>query len=228
MYALPAGAQRIPARRPRQSHSSGLRLGERIRRQVQPALRRHQSVERRNRIRRGHHRRREVARRRFRRPHFLRFRILRTALRMGRAVDQGRQSLRLRSHRRASARTARDLDRTRQRKPLSQPLRRRKSGSIRAHEGRRVSRRRPHPARQDRHGVEEPQPARPHHVPYPARRTSPHRQAVVHLPDVRLRARPIGFDRRHHAFHLHVGIRRPPPPLRLVRRTAGHPSSAAD
>ena len=47
---------------------------------VQPAFRRHQSFQGRNRVRRGHHRRRQMAGRRFRRPHFLRLRILRAAL----------------------------------------------------------------------------------------------------------------------------------------------------
>jgi len=49
--------------------------------------------------------------------------------------------------------------------------------------------RRPNASRQDRHGVQQPQPARPHHVPYPARRPPPDRRQVVHLPDVRLRPR---------------------------------------
>ncbi len=30
------------------------------------------------------------------------------------------------------------------------------------------------------------------------------------------------FDRRHHAFHLHAGVRRSPPAVRLVHRGAGH------
>ena len=41
----------------------------------------------------------------------------------------------------------------------------------------------------------EPEPARSGDVPHPARRASPHRQQVVHLPDVRLRARPVRFHR---------------------------------
>ena len=47
-------------------------------------------------------------------------------------------------------------------------------------------------------------------------------------PDVRLRARAERFHRRHHALHLHAGIRRPPPALRLVHRSTRHLSSAAD
>ena len=65
---------------------------------------------------------------------------------------------------------ARHADRAGQREPLSQPLRRRKSGSVRAHARRRISRRLAHAARQNRHGVAEPQPARSRDVPHPARR----------------------------------------------------------
>ena len=80
------------------------------------------------------------------------------------------------------------LDRAGQGEPLPQPHRRGESRPVRAHEGRRVPRRRAHAARQDRHGVAQPQHARPGHVPHPARRASPHRRQVVHLSDVRLRA----------------------------------------
>ena len=54
--------------------------------------------------------------------------------------------------------------------PLPQPLRRGEPRPVRAHAGRRVPRRRAHPARQDRHGLAQPQPARPGHVPHPPRR----------------------------------------------------------
>jgi glutaminyl-tRNA synthetase len=40
---------------------------------------------------------------------------------------------------------------------------------------------------------------------------------VVHLPDVRLGARP-GLDRGHHALDLHAGVREPPAAVRLVHR----------
>ena len=46
----------------------------------------------------------------------------------------------------------------------------------------------------------------PGDVPHPARRASPHRQQVVHLPDVRLRARPVGLARKSHALHVHAGV----------------------
>ncbi len=112
--------------------------------------------------------------------------------------------------------SARHPDRAGQGEPVSQPLRGRESGSVPAHARGRVSRRRTHAARQNRHGVAEPEPARPGDVPHPARRTSPHRRQVVHLSDVRLRARRIRLHRAHHAFHLHAGIRRPPAAVRLV------------
>ena len=53
-------------------------------------------------------------------------------------------------------------------------------------------------------------------------------ERVVHLPDVRLRARAVGLHRRHHPLHLHAGVRRSPAAVRLVRGSAGHLSSAAD
>ena len=51
-------------------------------------------------------------------------------------------------------------------------------------------------ARQDRHGVAQPQPARPGDLPHPARHASSDRRRVVHLPDVRLRARHLGLRSR--------------------------------
>ena len=110
----------------------------------------------------------------------------------------------------------------RQGKPVSQSLRRREPRPVSAHEGGRVPRRHAHPAGQDRHELAEFQHARPGDVPHPARRAPAHRRQVVHLPDVRLGARPVGFDRGNHAFHLHAGIREPSAALRLV-----HPRPSA-
>ena len=64
----------------------------------------------------------------------LRLRLFRPALRVGRAADQGRQGLRLRSDRRGSPPVPRHPHRARQREPLPQPLRRRESRPVRAHE----------------------------------------------------------------------------------------------
>ena len=54
--------------------------------------------------------------------------------------------------------------------PYRNRTRRGESRPVRAHEARRVSRRQPRAARQDRHGLAQPQHARPGHVPHPARR----------------------------------------------------------
>ena len=45
-----------------------------------------------------------------------------------------------------------------------------------------------------------------------------HRRRLVHLPDVRLRPRPVGRDRGHHPLDLHARVRGPPAALRLVHR----------
>ena len=85
-----------------------------------------------------------------------------------------------------------------------------------------------HPARQDRSALAEHQPARPGHVPHPARHAPARRRQMVHLSDVRLGARPIGLHRGHHALALHAGVREPSAALRLVRRATRHLPSAAD
>ncbi len=128
----------------------------------------------------------------------------------------------------AGARVPRHPHRAGQGEPVPQPLRGREPGPVRAHEGGRISGWLAHAARQDRHGGGQPEPARPGDVPHPSRRAPPHRQRVVHLPDVRLRARPVRFHRAHHPLHLHAGVRRPPAALRLVRGAAWHLPSAAD
>ena len=119
---------------------------------------------------------------------------------------QSRQGVRLRLDARPGSPAARDADRAGPGEPLSRAIGGRKSGPVRAHEGGRISRRRTDAARQDRHGLAQFEPARSDHVSDFARRASSHRQAVVHLSDVRFRARRIGFDRAHHAFDLHAGI----------------------
>ena len=67
-HALSAGAERLPAHRPRQVDLPELRHRPRIRRRLQPADGRHQSDQGGRRVRRVHHRRREVADRRLGRP----------------------------------------------------------------------------------------------------------------------------------------------------------------
>ena len=57
---------------------------------------------------------------------------------------------------------------------------------------------------------------------------SAHRHHVVDLSELRLRARPVGRDRGHHAFDLHAGIRGSPAALRLVPgKPAGAVAAAA-
>ena len=74
----------------------------------------------------------------------------------------------------------------------------------------------------------EHQHARSGHVPRAARDASSNRRCMVHLSDLRFRARPVGFHRRNNPFDLHFGVRRSPAALRLVSRSAGHSSSAAN
>ena len=64
----------------------------------------------------------------------------------------------------------------------------------------------------------EHQPARPGPVPDRARRASAHGRRLVHLPDLRLRARPVRRDRGHHPLDLHARVRGPPAALRLAHR----------
>ena len=107
------------------------------------------------------------------------------------------------------ARISRHADRAGQEQPLSRSPGRGEPRSVPPHEGRRIPRRLADATGEDRHGIAEPQYARPGHVPHPARPTSPHGRQVVHLPDLRLRPRPERLDGGHHAFDLHAGIREP-------------------
>ncbi len=91
-----------------------LRPRRRVRRQNQPALRRHQSRKRRAGVRRLHQGRRPLARLRVG-PPLLRLRLLRPALRVGSAAHQGRQGLRRRPHRRRDSPAPRHPHRARQR-----------------------------------------------------------------------------------------------------------------
>ncbi len=102
--ALSAGAERLSAHRPRQEHLPELRPRPGVRRQVQPALRRHQSDQGRGGIRRVDPGGRALAGLRVGRPAVLRLRLLRAALRVGRPADQGGQGLRLRPDGRPDAR----------------------------------------------------------------------------------------------------------------------------
>ncbi len=61
-------------------------------------------------------------------------------------------------------------------------------------EVRRIPRREPRAARQDRHGVTKSEYARSGDVSHSPCHAPTHRRQVVHLPDVRLRPRPVGLD----------------------------------
>ena len=69
----------------------------------------------------------------------------------------------------------------------------------------------------------EHQPARPRAVPDRARDPPAHGRRLVHLPDVRLRARPVGRDRGRDPLDLHARVRGPPAALRLADRAPAGP-----
>ncbi len=195
---------------------------------MQPPLRRHQPHEGGNRIRRLDHGGRPLAGLRLGRPPVLRLRLFRPTLRLGREDGPGRTGLRLRPHGRRGPPTPRHAHHPRPQQPPPRPHGRRKPRPFPPHEGRRVPRRLADLAGQDRHGLAQPQHARPGHVPHPPRHAPSHGRQVVHLSHLRLHPRPERLAGRHHAFHLHLGIREPPPALRLVHQDAGHLPFAAD
>ena len=93
-------------------------------------------------------------------------------------------------------RVSRELLQGGQGQPLPDPLGRGEPRAVRAdeapassHDGSRGA------AGEDRHGLAQPQPAGSTDLPHQEGQSSPHRRRVVHLPDVRLRARVVGCDR---------------------------------
>ena len=192
--ALSSGAQRLPARRPRQIHLPEFRPGHGVRRPVQSAFRRYQSLEKEE-------------------TEYVDSIIEDVKWlggdfgdRMFYASDYFRQiydwAIQLINAGKAyvcdlTAEQVREQRGTLTEPGKESPYRNRSVEEnldlFAAHEGGRVPRRLAHAARQDRHGVEESQSARSHHVPHSARRASSHRQAMVHLSDVRLRARAVAI-----------------------------------
>jgi hypothetical protein len=79
---------------------------------------------------------------------------------------------------------------------------------------------RAHAARTHRHGVPERLAARSGALPDPPRVAPQYRRALVHLPALRLRARPLGLHRGRHPQPVHAGVRVAPPALRLAARGA--------
>src|SRR5262245_45851796 len=138
---------------------------------------------------------------------------------MGRPIDQSRQGLRLRPQRRRGSQVPWHAHRTGQGQPLSKSPGRREPGLVRAHEERGISRRLAHAARKDRYGLAESEHARSGDVSHLAHGAPPDRRSVVYLPDVRLRARAVGFNREGDPLDLHARIRRSSPFIQLVYRT---------
>ncbi len=216
--ALSAGAQRIPASRPRQVDLPELRHRRGVRRPLQPALRRHQSHQGRTGIHRRDPARRALARLRLGIEPPLRIRLLRAALRLGAGSDPRRQGLCRRSVAGGNSPHPRHADRAGAEQPVPRPYSRGKPRSFHAHARRRISERRARAARQDRHDLGQHQPARSGALPHSPCASSAHGRCVDHLSELRLRARSVRRHRARHPFDLHAGIRRSPPALRLVHR----------
>ena len=174
---FPPGAERLPAHRPRQVDLPQLRHRPGVRRPLQPALRRHQPDQGGAGVHRRHQGRCALARLRLGQAPLLRVRLLRDAVRLGRAPDQGRQGLCRRPEPGGDARQSRHADGARQEQPVPRALRGGEPGSVPPHAGRRVPERRARAARQDRHGERQHQPARSRAVSHPARHASAHRDA---------------------------------------------------
>ena len=189
-HALPARAQRLPAHRPRQVHLPQLRHRGRVRRALQPALRRHQPSQGGAGVHRLDPGGRPLARVRLGREPVPRVGLLRDPVRVGRAPHPRGQRVRRRPLGRRDPRDARHADRAGRELAVSRPEPRGEPGPVRPDARGRVPRRRARPAREDRHGVAEHQPARPVLYRIVHARHSANGRRVVHLPDVRLRPRP--------------------------------------
>ncbi len=214
--AVSARAERLPAHRAREVDLPELRCGRRVRRHVQPAVRRHQSDQGRRRVRRRDQGGRRVAGFSLG-PAALRVRLLRAAVRTGGRVRSEGARVRRQFERGRDPRAPRHADRAGPEQPVPRSIGRREPGPVRADARRRVSGWRARPPGEDRHGVAQPQHARSDALPDPPCDAPPDGRRLVHLPDVRLRAPAVGRDRGDHALALHAGVRGSPPALRLAR-----------
>ena len=219
--AVSARAERLPAHRPREVDLPQFRRRRRARRHLQPALRRHQSRPRRTsststpsrKTSRGSASRGTellFASDYFERLYEFAVQLIRRDRRMSTA-----------SPRRRFAAVSRHADRAGPQQPVPRSADRREPRSVRADAGRRVRGRRARAAREDRHGVAQPEHARSDALPHPPRDASPDGRCLVHLPDVRLRASAVRCARRHHALAVHAGVRGPSAALRLAGQQPG-------
>ena len=229
-HALSARAERLPPHRPRQGDLPRLRRRRGERRHLPPALRRHQPDRRGGRVRRRDQGRPALARLRLGRARVLRLGLLRPAARVRREADRAGQGLRLTiSPRRRSPRCAARSPSRAPTAPTARAASRRTSTCSSAcargefENGEKVLRAKIDMASPNLM-MRDPILYRVHKHPAP-----PHRRRLVHLPDVRLRALPVGLDRGHHPLAVHARVRRPPRALRLdPRRARGGLSPAAD
>ena len=191
-HAVSAGAERLPAHRPRQVDLPELRPRRGVRRQVQPALRRHQPDQGRAGVRRVDPATTSAGSASTgRAAMFYASDYFEQLYEWAEQLIQDGQGVRLRPDGRRDPRVPRHAQPSRARTartataPVEENLdlfQRMRAGEF------------PDGARTLRAKIDmaspEHQPARPGDVPHPARAAPPHRRQVVHLPDVRLRARP--------------------------------------
>ena len=163
-------------------------IAARVRRQLQPALRRHQSGQGRPRVRRRDQGRRALARLRVAgaAPRLGLFRGAlpappRSSIRHGKAFVCDLTAEEVRAYRGTLTEPGRNS-------PYPRAQRRGEPRPVPPHARRRVRRRRAHAAREDRHGRRQHQPARSGDLPHPQVDAPEHRRRVADLSDVRLRA----------------------------------------
>ena len=223
-HALPARAERLPPHRAREVDRPQLRHRQRVRRHLQPPVRRHEPGQGGAGVHRRDHGRRPLARVRLGRQPVPRQRLLRAAVRLGGPPRPDRQGVRGRPDRGRDPRDARHADQPRDELAVPRPERRGEPRPVRAHARGRVPQRRPGAPREGRHGQPEHQPARPRPLPDRPRDPPADRRRLVDLPDLRHGARAVGRDRGRDALDLHPRVRGPPAALRLARR---QPAGAA-
>ena len=203
---------------PRQVDLPELRRRPGVRRPLPPALRRHEPHQGRAGVHRRHRGGRALAGLRLGRAPLPRLRLLRAALRVGGAADQGRQGLRGRPHRRPDPRVPRHPDRARQEQPLARPRRWRRTStsSQRMRKGEFPNGSRVLRAKIDMASgninLRDPVMYRILHADPP-----PDRRRLVHLPDLRLRARPVATPSRAS----------PTPSARWSSRTTGRSTTGS-